>query len=377
QQLDRIAHSTMLGLSNPLAIDLAERLVKLAPGGLNRVFYSDSGSEAVEIALKIAYQHHVIRGERHRSHYLTLANGYHGDTIGAVSVGGIAQFHALFKPLLFQTHWGPSPGMLENGFSRPDAALEPFVNLLSENADRLAAVILEPMIQAAGGMALMPPGFLKGVERACREFGVLLIVDEVATGFGRTGRMFACEHEDVHPDLMCLAKGITGGYLPLAATLVTDAVFEPFRTPDSVFFHGHSYTGNALGCAAALANLDLFEENRVIECLAPKIDLIRRRLAPVTELEHVAEVRRLGMMIGIEIINDKAGRIPYPPEQGMGAQVCRRARDLGMITRPLGDVVVFMPPLSSTEEELNAMLDILIQALVDTTSGSDTNGDAD
>ena len=375
-QLDRIAHPTMLGLSNMPAIKLAERLVKIAPPGLRRVFYSDSGSEAVEIALKIAFQHWQLRGEPGRTHYLTLANGYHGDTLGAVSVGGIETFHALFRPLLFPTHWAPSPGAMagaKTGVFGPVDALQGFTSVLAAHQDRLAAVIMEPLIQAAGGMVLMPGGFLKGVERACHDAGVLLIVDEVATGFGRTGRMFACEHEDVHPDLMTVAKGLTGGYLPLAATLATDRVFEPFLRAgrDGVFYHGHSYTGNPLGCAAALASLDIFEDEHVVDGLAPKIRRVTDRLQTFKTLSHVQDIRQIGLMVGIEIGLSPESRVPYPSHLGMGAEVCARARDLGMITRPLGDVVIFLPPLCSTTVELGDMLNILYQAIRDVTEAPD------
>ena len=361
EQLNQIAHSTFLGLTNPLAIQLAEQLAALAPGELNRVFYSDSGSEAVEIALKIAFQHWQLRGEPQRTEYLTLANGYHGDTLGAVSVGGIPAFHGLFRPLLFKTHWAT--------VDTPDLkqTLDRFIRMLHENHSRLAAVIMEPSIQAAAGMLLMPPGFLKGVELACHEFAVPLIIDEIATGFGRTGRMFACEHEAVHPDLMCIAKGLTGGYLPLAATLVTDAIFEPFLGENAVFYHGHSYTANALGCAAALANLSIFRDEQVLDTLAPRIEHVRTRLRRFKDLSHVRDVRQFGMMIGIEIRAPESEAVGYGRDLTSGSRVCLRCRELGMITRALGDVVVFLPPLSATIPQLDAMLEILYQSIIDVT----------
>ncbi len=263
-QIDRVAHSTMLGLSHPGAAELAARLVEIAPAGLSRVFYSDSGSTAAEIALKMAFQYQQQRGGEHarRTSFVRLREAYHGDTIGSVSVGGIDLFHATYRPLLFETH-AAEPG---------DAA--DMERILAELGDEVAAVIVEPLVQGAGGIIVHPPGYLRAVRELCDRFGVLLICDEVAIGFGRTGTMFACEQEDVAPDFLCLAKGITGGYMPLAATLTTEAIYEGFLGAAEefrTFFHGHTYTGNPLACAAALANLDVFESERTIERLQPKI----------------------------------------------------------------------------------------------------------
>ena len=272
-QLDRVAHSTMLGLSHPGAAELAARLVEIAPPGLSRVFYSDSGSTATEIALKMAFQYQQQRGGQHarRTSFVHLRDAYHGDTIGSVSVGGIDLFHATYRPLLFDAH-AAEPG---------DAAdLE---RVLALHEEEIAAVIVEPLVQGAAGMLTHPPGYLRAVRELCDRFGVLLICDEVATGFGRTGTMFACEQEGVAPDLLCLGKGLTGGYLPLAATLTTERVYEGFLGgPEEgrTFFHGHTYTGNPLACAAALASLDVFERERTLERLQPKIRLLRELLEP-------------------------------------------------------------------------------------------------
>ena len=269
-QLDRVAHTTMLGLSHPPAIELAERLVELAPPGLQRVFFSDNGSTANEIALKMAYQWHHQRGEWWRSGFICLRDSYHGDTIGSVSVGGIELFHSLYRPLLFEA-WAAEPG--DAGHMRA---------LLEEHGERVGAVIVEPLVQGAAGMLVQPPGYLRAVRELCDEFGVFLICDEVATGFGRTGTMFACEQEGVSPDLLCLAKGLTGGYLPLAATLTTERVYEGFLGEHHqfrTFFHGHTYTGNPLACAAALATLRVFEQERTVERLQPKIGLFAELLA--------------------------------------------------------------------------------------------------
>ena len=343
-QLDRVAHTTMLGLTHEPAIELARQLVELAPPGLARVFYSDSGSTAAEIALKMAFQYWQQLGgdDARRTRFVSLRDAYHGDTIGSVSVGGIDLFHSMYRPLLFDT-LKAEPG---------DAA--DMERLLAEHGQEVAAVIVEPLVQGAAGMLVHPPGYLRAVRELCDRHGVLLICDEVATGFGRTGRMFACEHEDVAPDLMCLAKGITGGYMPLAATLATERIYEgflgeyeDFRT----FFHGHTYTGNPLACAAALANLRLFEQERTIEHLQPKIELLGALLEPVAALPAVAEVRRRGFMVGIELGG-------FPVEARMGHQVTLEARRRGAVIRPLGDVVVLMPPLGIRADELRQLVEI-------------------
>jgi adenosylmethionine---8-amino-7-oxononanoate aminotransferase len=345
-QLDRVAHSTMLGLSHRPAIELAERLVEIAPPGLTRVFYSDSGSTATEIALKMAFQYWCQRGEA-RERVIALRMAYHGDTIGSVSVGGIDLFHSLYRPLLFDT-LKAEPGDL------PD--LE---RLLSAHEGEVAAVIMEPLVQGAAGMLVHPDGYLSGVRELCDRHGVLLILDEVATGFGRTGRMFACEHEGVAPDLLCLAKGLTGGYLPLAATLTSERVyegflgeFEEFRT----FFHGHTYTGNPLACAAAIATLDVFRDDGTLEALGPKIDLLAELLAPVASHPAVREVRRVGFMVGIELED-------YPLPVRVGHRVTLEARARGAIIRPLGDVVVLMPPLAISRADLRRLVSITAEAI--------------
>jgi len=350
EQLDNVAHSTMLGLSHPPAIELARRLVEIAPRGLLRVFYSDSGSTATEIAVKMAFQFWQQRGgeDAKRTSFITMRDAYHGDTIGSVSVGGIDLFHSMYRPLLFDTH------KVEPG----DAAeLE---RMLAIYGDEVAAVIIEPLVQGAAGMIVHPEGYLRDVRALCDRHGVFLICDEVAVGFGRTGRMFACEHEDVAPDFLCLAKGLTGGYMPLAATLTTDRVYagflgehEEFKT----FFHGHTYTGNPLACAAALATLDVFEEERTLERLQPKIELLGRLLEPVDELPMVKEVRRRGFMVGIEL----AG---FPVEARMGHQVTLEARRRGAIIRPLGDVVVLMPPLAISDADLERLVVIVWESIV-------------
>jgi adenosylmethionine-8-amino-7-oxononanoate aminotransferase len=349
EQLDRVAHSTMLGLTHTGAVELAARLVEIAPPGLSRVFYSDSGSTAAEIALKIAFQYQQQRGGEHarRTSFVRLREAYHGDTIGSVSVGGIDLFHCTYRPLLFETH-AAEPG---------DAAdLE---RVLGAHHAEVAAVIVEPLVQGAAGMLVHPPGYLRAVRELCDRFGVLLICDEVATGFGRTGTMFACDQEGVAPDLMCLAKGISGGYLPLAATLTTERIYEGFLGAYEeyrTFFHGHTYTGNPLACAAALASLDVFEQERTLERLQPKIALLGELLAGVEAMPEVAEVRRVGVMTGIDL-----GQ--HDPALRMGHRVTLEARKRGAFVRPLGDTVVLMPPLSISEGELRQLVDITAAAI--------------
>ncbi len=367
-QLGQVAHSTLLGIAHPAAIRLARRLVKIAPPGLNKVFYSDNGSTAVEVALKVAFQFWRNRGQGEKQRFLKLNNAYHGDTLGAVSVGGIPLFHEIYRPLLFETLEAPSPYCYRCPH-RDDCREQCLTSLEETVASRhreLAALILEPVMQGAAGMIPQPPGYLARVREITRRYDVLLIADEVAVGFGRTGRMFACEHEGVSPDLLCLAKGITGGYLPLAATLATDEVygaflgkFEEFKT----FFHGHTYTGNPLGAAVGLASLDIFTQDRVLQGLPAKIELLSARLAGMAAHPHVGDIRQRGLMVGIELVADKAGRETFPLERRTGHRVIQAARQLGAILRPLGDVIVLLPPLCITTEELNTLCDITAEAI--------------
>lgn len=345
-QLDRIAHSTLLGLTHPPAIELAERLVRLSPPGLEHVFYSDSGSTAVEVALKMALQFQQLGGDTKRQRFLALTDAYHGDTLGAVSVGGIDLFHRIFAPLTFHTERvAPTLAALEAAFAA--------------HGPTLCALVMEPLIQGAAGMLLHPQGLLRRARELCDRHGVLLIADEVATGFGRTGTMFACEQEDVAPDLLCVAKGLTGGYLPLAATLSTGTIYRRFlgaRSEQRHFFHGHTYTGNPLACAAALASLELFERERTIERLPAKIEALRTLLDDrFAGHPNVRDVRQRGLMVGIELgaaAKDRLEDRPYDAALGMGARICERVRRHGVILRPLGDVVVLMPPLCIEPEQL-------------------------
>jgi len=343
-QLAKVAHSTMLGLTHPGAAELAARLADLAPGELTRVFYSDSGSTAVEVALKMSFQYWRQRGGQHvrRTSFVHLRDAYHGDTIGSVSVGGIDLFHAAYRPLLFGSH-AAEPG---------DAA--DMARILAAHQEEIAAVIVEPLVQGAAGMLVHPPGYLRAVRELCDRHGVLMICDEVATGFGRTGTMFACEQERVEPDFLCLAKGLTGGYLPLAATLTTERIYEGFLGAHEefrTFFHGHTYTGNPLACAAALANLHAFEREKTLLRLQPKIRILHDPLEEVAAMDEVAEVRGRGLMVGIDLGE-------HDPAKRVGQWVAREARRRGAIIRPLGNVIVLMPPLAISKGELRRLVEI-------------------
>jgi adenosylmethionine-8-amino-7-oxononanoate transaminase len=376
EQLGRVAHSTLLGQANEPSILLAEELVKITPEGLNKVFYSDSGSEAVEAAIKMALQYWAnLEGKETKRHrILSFEDGYHGDTLGAVAAAPVETFHWPFKAMLPSALRAPFPNPYRSEEPTPQgtvrASLDSVEKLFDEHPGEVAAVIVEAMMQGVAGIVVAPEGFLKGLSELCEKHGVLLIADEVATGFGRTGRMFACEHEGVAPDLMAIGKGLTGGYLPLAATLTTDEVYGAFlgsHAEKKTFFHGHSYTGNQLGCAAALGNLKLMRETKLIASLAEKERLIAARAEVMREHPYVGDVRYKGMVLGIELVTDKETKTAYPWEAQAGWRVCNRAREKGLLVRPLGSVVICMPPLGSTFEELSEMLNILAEALLEAT----------
>jgi len=362
-QLDRIAHSTLLGLSAVPPIELAEKLVALAPPGLSRVFFSDNGSTAVEIALKLAFQFWRQQDDpaaRRRTRFVSFEQAYHGDTLGAVSVGGIESFHSRFGPLCFPV------------LRASNTRIESLERILVEHGDEIAAVCIEPLIQAAAGMLTFPRGFLRRVRELCDAAGTLLIADEVATGFGRTGKMFACEHEAVTPDLLALAKSLTAGFLPLGATLASERLFTGFLGPVAdarQFFHGHSYTGNALGCAAALANLEIFEREDVLARIQPRIGQLARRLAELAARRTVGDVRQVGLMAGVDLVQDRASGMPFAPEDRIAHLVCMALRKHGVILRPLGDTLVIMPPLSTSAEELDHLLDALSLCIAEVTGG--------
>jgi adenosylmethionine-8-amino-7-oxononanoate aminotransferase len=382
QQLAKIAHSTMLGLSNPPAIELARELVRLAPKGLTRVFYSDNGSTAVEIALKMAVQYWQQRrpSAEPKESFVHLQYAYHGDTIGAMSVGGMELFHGRFRPLLFPTLAAEAPYCYRCPLDLryPSCALrciESVEALLKRRHREIAALIIEPLVQAAGGMIVAPPGYLARIRELCTRHEVLLIADEVATGFGRTGRMFACEHEGVTPDLMAISKGLTGGYLPLAATLTTEEIYRAFLGEYQdwkTFFHGHSYTGNPLACAVALANLSVFRRERTLTRMQAGMRVLRDALSQLEPLKHVGDIRQCGYMIGVELVQDRVTRTPYPLEARVGHRVTLETRRLGLLIRPLGNVIVLMPPLSTPVRELRRMVRIVDEAIRAVTEAEDS-----
>ncbi len=376
-QVDRVSHSTLLGLSNVPAVELAERLINLAPASLKKVFYSDSGSTAVEIALKMAFQYfqHIEGKESNRTRFMALTHSYHGDTLGSVSVGGISLFHEIFRPLLFSCSFAPAPYCyrcpLELEFpSCRLACADALEEQVEKEKAEIAALIIEPLVQGAAGILTAPTGYLKRVREICNRFNILMIADEVATGFGRTGTMFACEQEDVTPDLLCLAKGITGGTLPLAATLTSQAVFDAFLgtyAEFKTFFHGHTYTGNPLACAAALANLAVFEKEKVLEKLQGKITLLTKELDKLEGCNHVGEIRQRGFMVGIEIVKDRTDKTPYPAAEKIGHRIILAARKRGLIIRPLGNIIVLMPPLCTTLDEIIEIVAITKAAIREVT----------
>ncbi|SEH57252.1 adenosylmethionine-8-amino-7-oxononanoate aminotransferase apoenzyme [Halobacillus karajensis] len=370
EQLDKIAHSTLLGMTNIPATELAENLVGIAPHSLSRVFYSDSGAEAMEIAVKMAYQYWQNIGKTNKQKFISIKNGYHGDTIGAVSVGSIDIFHKVYGPLMFKGFKTSVPNVYRYPAENPkkcrDEALETLESILKDHHEEISGLTIESMVQGAGGMIVMPEGYLSGVRELCTKYNVLMIIDEVATGFGRTGKMFACEHEEVEPDLMAAGKGITGGYLPIAITYTTEKIYEAFYddyTNLKTLFHGHSYTGNQLGCAVALANLDLFKKDQIVQQIAQKSEYLNELFKDLADLPHVGDIRQLGFMCGIELVYDKQTKSPFPFESRVAYKSSLKMRELGLLTRPTGDVVVFMPPLASTKEDLKAMIEIIKEAI--------------
>lgn len=368
QQLGKIAHSTFLGLSNEPAILLSEELIKIAPKGMTRVFYSDSGSEAVEIALKMAFQYWQQSGFPKKTKFARLSEAYHGDTLGSVSVGGIELFHQVYQPLLFETFAVPSPYEYRDK-NAGEKSLAQMEALFKKHHEEIAAFVMEPVMQGAAGMIHQPEGYISRARELTKKYNILLVFDEVATGFGRTGTMFACQQEKVVPDIMSVAKGLTGGYLPLAATLTSEKVYEAFLgeyEDFKTFFHGHTYTANPLACSAALANLKLFKKNRVLEKLAPKIEHLKRRLKDFNSLSIVGDIRQAGWMTGIELVKNKASKEPFAWKDKIGIRVIQKARTKGAILRPLGPVIVLMPPLAMSIKEIDRLLDITYESIEET-----------
>ena len=358
EQLGKLPHATTLGMSNVPAVELSRRLAELAPGELNRVFYASDGACAVEAALKIAFQYWMQcpTPRPGKTKYLAYDSAYHGDTLGSTAVGGIERFHALYKPLLFDVLRLPPPDARLGDASHHLARLE---QMLQQHSQEIAALVIEPLLQGAAGMVLQPSGYLRGVRELTKRYDVLLIADEIVTGFCRTGRMFACDHEDIAPDMLCLGKSITSGTLPLAATIATDEIYEAFLgdyATGCTFHHGHTYAGNPLAAAAACATLDVIADERVLEETVPRLaEKLARVLSPLGDHLHVADVRQLGAIAGVELCADRTNGVAYPAQERHGYHVCKQATAQGVWLRPLGDVIVVMPPLSINDAELDLL----------------------
>jgi adenosylmethionine-8-amino-7-oxononanoate aminotransferase len=370
-QLEALPHVMFAGFTHEPALQLAERLTALAPPGLNRCFFADSGSAAIEIAVKMSYHYWQNRGRPRKTRFVTLANSYHGETLGALAVGSVELYKAIYRPLLMDVITAPSPDafLCEAGESAADCARRQFAALeriLAEGADEIAAVLVEPLVQCAGNMRMYDPVYLTLLREACDRHGVHLIADEIAVGFGRTGTMFACEQAAVRPDFMCLSKGLTGGYLPMSVVLTTDEVYDAFYDEYAklnAFLHSHSYSGNPLACAAALATLAIFADDDVLarnRALAARLGAAARTLA---DHPNVAEVRQLGMIVAVEFVRDRATRETFPWRERRHLRIHRHALERGVLLRPLGNVVYFMPPYVVTPAEIELMVTVAREGL--------------
>jgi adenosylmethionine-8-amino-7-oxononanoate aminotransferase len=367
KQVDRIAHSTLLGVTNPAASILAKKLIDISPPGLKKVFYSGDGASAVEVGLKMAFQYWLLKGKPNKNKFVCLKDGYHGDTLGAVSVGGIDLFHSTFKPLLFEI-------LKINYYDSTEKIINELEIILKDNNEHIAGFILEPYVQAAGGMKVADDGYLSKVRSLCNKYDVLLLLDEVATGFGRTGKMFACEHDGITPDMLILGKGLTGGYLPLSATITTNEIFETFLGDYEelkAFFHGHSYSGNPLSCAAAIANIEIFEEEKTLENLKEKIAVFEDELKEFKGLSNVSSIRNKGLMAGIDLKLNVDEDISYSIKERIGKKVCENAMKDGVLIRPLGDTIVLMPPISIKTDELKKLTRTVYKSIKEITEKDD------
>jgi adenosylmethionine-8-amino-7-oxononanoate aminotransferase len=365
EQLGRLEHVIFAGFTHEPAVSLAERLVALSPPGLTRCFFADNGSAAVEVALKMSFQYWHNRGQHGKTRFIALENGYHGETLGALAVGNVELYKAMYKPLLMDVLMAPSPDCYGRapGESWEAYSLRRFdamESLLARHAHEVAAVIVEPLVQCAGGMRMYHPIYLSRLREACSRHGVHLIADEIAVGFGRTGTMFACEQAAISPDFLCVSKGLTGGYLPLSAVLTNEDVYAAFYhdyAKLTAFLHSHSYTGNPLACAAALATLDLFASDDPLTTNRAKADHLGRRARELADHPHVAEVRQTGMIVAVELVRDQRTREPYPWQERRGLRVYRHALAHGLLLRPIGNVVYFMPPYVVDAAEIDFMVD--------------------
>ena len=371
RQLQELDHVLLAGCSHEPVIRLSEQLVDITPASLTRCFYADNGSSAIEVAIKMSFHYWRNRGKARKTRFVNLSNSYHGETLGALSMGDVALFRETYEPLLLDTITVPSPDSFhsEPGESAQEYATRMFSHMeavLQKHHEEVCAVIVEPLVQCAGGMRMYAPQYLSLLREACDRYGVHLIADEIAVGFGRTGTMFACEQAGIAPDFMCLSKALTGGYLPMSAVLTTDSVYEAFYDEYenlNAFMHSHSYTGSALGCAAALATLEIFREENVIEANRELSREFAEQCSRFNDHPNVAEVRQCGMIVAVELTRDKATREPFPWQQRRGLQVYRYALQHGVLLRPLANVVYFMSPYIVTKEEIRMMVDVAEQGI--------------
>lgn len=378
-QLDTLEHVILAGFSHEPAIRLAERLLALAPAGLSRCFYADNGSAAVEVALKMSFHYWQNVGKPDKTRFITLTHGYHGETLGALSVSDVALYRSTYAPLLLTpiTVDSPDCARCEPGESWAEHSREAFKQMaatLAQQADTVCAVIVEPLVQCAGGMRMYDPVYLSLLREACDAHGVHLIADEIAVGFGRTGTLFASEQAGIRPDFMCLSKGLTGGYLPLACVLTTETVYQAFYadyTRLRAFLHSHSYTGNALACRAGLATLDLFEETGALARNQTLADHLRVACRRLEAHPHLSEVRQTGLIAAVELLQDRSNRTPYPWQERRGYQAYRKALEQGVLLRPLGNVLYFMPPYVISPEEIDLMVEVAAQAIAQVTACAD------
>ena len=377
EQAETLEHVLLAGFTHETVIELSERLVEITPPGLERCFYADNGSSAVEVALKMSFHAWLNQGKPGKTRFVTLENSYHGETLGALAVGNVELYKQTYKPLLMDTISVPSPDCYqrEPGESWYDYSVRRFEDMeatLTRHADEICAVIIEPLVQCAGSMRMYDPVYLKLLREACDRHGVHLIADEIAVGFGRTGTLFACEQAGISPDFLCLSKGLTGGYLPLSVVLTGNSIYDCFYDEYhklTAFLHSHSYTGNPLGCRAALATLDIFRDDKVIEANRHLAAVMRTASACFEEHPHVAEVRQTGMILAIEMVKDRRTREPYPWEERRGLRVYRHGLDNGVLLRPLGNVIYFMPPYVITPDEIRRLAEVAWQGIQAATSG--------
>ncbi|OUD15469.1 adenosylmethionine--8-amino-7-oxononanoate transaminase [Thioflexithrix psekupsensis] len=369
-QLQQLEHVILAGFSHEPVIELSEKLIAITPKDLTRCFYADNGSSAIEVALKMSFHYWQNQGQLKKTRFITLQHSYHGETLGALAVGDVALYKKTYKPLLMESFIVPSPAGCdaESGESYADYAQRQFeimARLLAEKAEEISAVIVEPLIQCAGGMRIYDPIYLCLLRQACDHYGVHLIADEIAVGFGRTGTLFACEQAEISPDFLCLSKGLTGGYLPLSVILTRENIYQAFYQNDERlgFLHSHSYTGNPLACQAALATLAIFEQDQVIENNKNLAKTLQEALTPLRDHPHVGDVRQLGMIAAVELVADKARRVPYPAQERRGLQFYRAALDQGALLRPLGNVIYFMPPYVITAAQLQDLVTIAHRAI--------------